>query len=146
MGTMGMKRSVVLTTIGIAAVGGFLAIVAPPHWVLCELFLLIACAFVLRNYLARNYLTTLESARGIRASSITPPGQSSWLADLQPDDPASVSDAFHPWDFDRFSAKPRTTVMGDNTPVARTFCPRNQSVEQIAHEILMQAFRQASSK
>jgi hypothetical protein len=133
---MGIKRTVELATIGIAAVAGFWAIVAP-HWVVGELFLFAACTFIVQKHLAK-----LKSGRGIQVSSFTASGSSSWLADSQPYDSVSTAHAFHPWDFDQLSAKPRTTVIGENTRLARTFCPHNQSVEQIANEILTQAFRQ----
>lgn len=135
---MGIKRPVVLATIGIAAVGGFWAILAPPYWVFGELFLFSACTFI-----GRKDLATLKSGH---PGSFTAQGISTWLADSQPYDSASSAYAFHPWDFDQFSAKARATVMGENTRLARTFCPHNQSVEQITHEILTQAFRQPSRK
>jgi hypothetical protein len=133
-------RSVTFTIIGIFALGWGLATLAPPHWMYGELFLLAACALVVRDYL-------LARDRGLnirRTANSMLAGNSAWF-----DDPALAeidgdSQAFHPWDFDHAAAKTRRAAAAHTQPNAHIIYSQKQSVEQIAHDMLMHAFRQAS--
>jgi hypothetical protein len=138
-------RSVTFTIIGILALGWGLASLAPPHWLFGELFLLAACIVVVRDYL-------LAQGRGLRmrgtANSMLA-GNSAWFTDSAPDDVDAYSQAFHPWDFEQAAAKTRKASAAALLPAAHVVdshkvYSRKQSVEQIAHDMLMQAFRQAS--
>jgi hypothetical protein len=139
---MAIMRSVVFTIIGIVAIGWVLATVAPPHWVFGELFLFAACILVIREYL-------LARAQGLHiggSGNSTLAGGSAWFADSSLDNRDGQPQAFHPWDFERPAAKSRNAIVGHTTPAASPVSSDHQSVEQIAHEMLMQAFRQASRK
>jgi hypothetical protein len=111
-------RSVLFTIIGILAIGWALATLAPPHWVFGELFLLAASVLVVRDY-----LLTRDQGRRIAGT-----GNSAWFADAPLEAPDTQSDLER--------AQPDTHVVYSH----------KQSVEQIAHDMLMQAFRQASRK
>jgi hypothetical protein len=139
---MAIMRSVIFTIIGIVAIGWALAAMAPPHWVFGEFFLLSACVLVVREYLlARNQGLKV---RGAGNSMVA--GGSAWFVDSHLDEPGNKRQTFHPWDFDQAAAKPRTAIAEGFLPAARPVNSSRQSVEQIAHDMLMQAFRQASSK
>jgi hypothetical protein len=71
-------------------------------------------------------------------------GNSAWFTDSTLDDIDGHDLAFHPWDFDQAAAKTRKAVVGRMLPGAHVIYSHKQSVEQIAHDMLMQAFRQAS--
>jgi hypothetical protein len=134
-------RSVTFTIIGILALGWGLATLAPPHWMYGELFLFAACLVVVRDYLlARDHGVRM---RGTANSMLA--GNSAWFADATLSDIDPHSKAFHPWDFDRTAAKKRkAAAIGVPLPSHLVYSHK-QSVEQIAHDMLMQAFRQASS-
>jgi hypothetical protein len=133
-------RAVTFTIIGILALSWALATLAPPHWLFGELFLLAACILVVRDYLlARDQgLSVRRTANSMLA------GNSAWFTDPALDDIDGDSHAFHPWDFDRAAAKTRKAVAARMQPGAHIIYSHKQSVEQIAHDMLMQAFRQAS--
>jgi len=133
-------RSVIFTIIGIVALGWGLATLAPPHWLFGELFLLAACALVVRDYiLAWNQTLGMRGA----ANSMLA-GNSAWFADSTLQDIDGHSQDFHPWDFNRVAAKKRKAAARSLPPPAHIVYSHKQSVEQIAHDMLMQAFRQAS--
>jgi len=115
-------RSVIFTIIGILAIGWVLATLAPPHWVFGELFLLAASVVVIRDYL----LTSDQGRKIARSGNSMLAGNSAWFADAPLEDPdtQSVVERLQPDTHPVYSQKP--------------------SVEQIAHDMLMQAFRQAS--
>lgn len=131
-------RSVIFTIIGIAALGWGLETLAPPHWIYGEFFLLAASIVVIRDYLLaedRN-LRTHGAGRSMLAAN------SAWFADPDDiDDPVAV---FHPWDLDHAPGRARKTNAARMLPDARSVHAHKQSVEQIAHDVLMQAFHQAS--
>jgi hypothetical protein len=134
-------RSVVFTIIGLVAIGWVLAAIAPPHWLFGELFLLAACIAVVREYLvARDQRMKMRGSNDAMLA-----GSRAWFADPQPDN-YDNSQAFHPWDFDQATAKSRSAVAARVPPAAHPVYSDQQSVEQIAHDMLMQAFRQASCK
>jgi hypothetical protein len=135
-----IMRSVTLTIIGIFALGWGLATLAPPHWLFGELFLLAASVVVIRDYLLAE-----DQGRRMRGTSNSMlAGNSAWCTDSTLDDIDGHSHAFHPWDFDRAVAKTRNALAGRALPATNLVYSQKQSVEQIAHDILMQAFRQAS--
>ena len=146
---MAIMRSAVFTMIGIVAIGWALASMAPAHWVLGELFLLAAFILVvhevLREYLlVRNQGLQVRSTGNSAVAGGTEGGRGgAWFSEAQSDDHDAQPDVFHPWDFGQATAKPRVTVAG-SVSSTRIVYSSHQSVEQIAHEMLMQAFRQAS--
>jgi hypothetical protein len=133
-------RSVTFTIIGILALGWVLGTLAPPHWLFGELFLLAACALVVRDYL----LARDKGPRMRRTANSMLAGNSAWFADSTLADIDGHSQVFHPWDFDRAAAKTRKAAVGSLLPPAHIIYSHKQSVEQIAHDMLMHAFRQAS--
>ena len=133
-------RSVTFTIIGILALGWGLATLAPPHWLFGELFLLAACVMVVRDYLlARN---KGHRMRGTANSMLA--GNSAWFTDPSLGDIDGHAQAFHPWDFDRAAAKTRTAAAARLSLPEHVIYSHKQSVEQIAHDMLIQAFRQAA--
>jgi hypothetical protein len=133
-------RSVLFTIIGILAIGWALATLAPPHWMFGEVFLLAASVLVVRDYLLAQ-----DQGRRMRgAGSSMLAGNSAWVADAQLDDLDAQSQPSHPWDFERAAAKTRNALAGRTLPATNLVYSHKQSVEQIAHDMLMQAFRQAS--
>jgi hypothetical protein len=137
---MAMVRSVIFSIIGIVAVGWVLAAVAPPHWVFGELFLLMACFAIVRECL----ISRQEGSRLAGSNGRVTSGTGAWFSRF--DTPGRNSQAFYPFDFEQPAAKPRTTREARIQPVLRTVNSDRQSIEQIAHEMLMQAFRHASQK
>jgi hypothetical protein len=133
-------RSVLFTIIGILAIGWALATLAPPHWVFGEIFLLAACLVVVRDYLiARDRALRIHGA-----GNSMPGGKNAWFAHSELDDIDGHSQAFHPWDLDQSAAKTRRIAAAAMLPAAHVVYAHKQSVEQIAHDMLMQAFRQAA--
>lgn len=133
-------RSVLFTIIGILAIASALATLAPPHWVFGEVFLLAAAVLVVRDYVLAEGQG--RRMRGPGSSMLA--GNSAWFADAQLDDLGAQSQPFHPWDFEQAAAKTRNSLAGRTLPAANLVYSHKQSVEQIAHDMLMQAFRQAS--
>ena len=71
-------------------------------------------------------------------------GNSAWFTDPTLADIDGHSQAFHPWDFNRAAARTRKAAVAAPLPPAHIVYSHKQSVEQIAHDMLMQAFRQVS--
>ena len=71
-------------------------------------------------------------------------GNSAWFTDSTLADIDGHSQAFHPWDFNRAAARTRKAAAAAPLPPAHIVYSHKQSVEQIAHDMLMQAFREAS--
>jgi hypothetical protein len=125
---MGLTRSVVLAICGMVAVGIFLAWLAPSYWIFGALFLVAACVAVAREYLVSG------------DKNLVAP-ENAWFRTSPCDLRNNHSEVFHPWDFDQAAARPRSVssarrLMPDPGPGRDC-----QSVEQVAHEMLTQAFR-----
>lgn len=133
-------RSVIFTIIGIVALGWGLAALAPPHWIYGELFLAAACAVVVRDHL----LTRNQALRIQNSGNSMLAGNSSWFSNSPLGDTDNHSQAFHPWDLDRVPLKTQKAGPGRTVSYEHAVHSDRQSVEQIAHDMLMQAFRQAS--
>ena len=133
-------RSVTFTIIGILALGWGLATLAPPHWAYGELFLLAACLVVVRDYfLARDHGVKM---RGTGSSILA--AKSAWFTEPPSADNNAYSQAFHPWDLEQAAANTRKAVAGRLLQPAHVVYSQKNSVEQIAHDMLMQAFRQVA--
>src|SRR5215469_12426512 len=129
-------RSATFTIIGILTLGWILATLQPSHWLFGEFFLLAACMVVVRDYVSAR-------EQGLRARATSKSilaGNNAWFTDA--DDIDGHTRVFHPWDSDRALAKTRRVV---TTRIEAPTHSRKQSVEQIAHDMLMHAFRHASS-
>ncbi len=127
---MAIVRSVVFTIICVVAISWVLASLAPPHWVFGELLLVAASMALVRRYLIFDD----DGVRILNSGRSPVPANSAWFAG-QSDALDARLDVYDPWDFAQLTAKPSTIA-----PTLLANDPR-QSVEQIAHEILMQAFR-----
>ena len=124
-------RPVWFTLVGIVAIGYTLAILAPAQWQLGELILAAACIVLLRErkILLDHVPEPQPSTQSFSAST------AGWFAGSAPYVPSGGPRVFHAREFEpAASSRP--------TPSAAT----GRSVEQIAHEMLAQAFRQASLK
>lgn len=124
-----------------------LATLAPPHWVFGEVFLLAACVVVVRDYL----LATDQGRRTAETGTSMLAANSAWFTDAQLDDIDGPARAFHPppgtkteWDLNQAPAKTRKANASGMLPAVHVVYSQKQSVEQIAHDMLMQAFRQAA--
>jgi hypothetical protein len=131
-------RSATITIIGILTLGWVLATLHPPHWAFGEFFLATACMLVVREYLsAREVLKTRGTGKSIFA------GNNAWFTDSEDID--GYARVFHPWDSDRSATGRPKTNRPRTEPPAHGRYSHKQSIEQLAHEMLMQAFRHVSS-
>jgi len=129
-------RSATITIIGILTLGWVLATLEPPHWIFGEFFLVAACILVVRehNSAREQRLGTRGANRSVLA------GNNAWFADSEDID--GYTRVFHPWDSEpKASKKRKRTAAGEAIHVRYS---HKQSVEQLAHEMLIQAFRHAS--
>jgi len=120
-------RAVISTIVGILAIGWILASVAPPHWQSCEMVLLVACIALIWECFRSE-----DQMKGRAAA---------WL-DAGTGDPQSGG--FRPWDVERAVARFRPAAVRATSDLH--FAASRQPMEQITHEMLTQAFRQASLK
>lgn len=134
---MGIGVRAVFTLSGIALIGWILASFTPPQWVAAELFLLIACVVLIREYMTAEARTVPIDRSQDRVAA------NGWFAGVVPGSREASHQVFHPWDFDQPAAKPRPATQGVLV-VPQIQQRRRPSVEQIAHEMLDQAFRQAA--
>jgi hypothetical protein len=131
---MVIARPVLLTFLGIAAVGCALAGMAPPAWGIAELILLVACIV-----LVREYSRALD--KELQGSVVMPSGR---MRNTAPSDRFAgklLARVFNPWDVD-----PEPCVSTQTSTAAGPVPARTQSIEQTAQEMLGLAFRQASLK
>ena len=131
-------RTATITIIGILTLGWVLATLEPPHWMFGEILLAAACMMEVREYLyARE-----QSPKSRGASERILAGNNAWFADTEDID--GYTRVYHPWDSERQAAKKRKIAVVPGEPI-RFWHSHKQSAEQLAHEMLMQAFRHASS-
>lgn len=119
---MAIKRPVLFTMVGIVAIGYTLAILAPPQWGLGELILLAACIV-----LVRERKIVLEEREPRRSNDSFAANSTQWFA--------GSGACFH-------DSGPRATRPREFDHAVSSRGPA-QSVEQIAHQMLSQAFRQS---
>ena len=117
----------VLSIIGLVAIGVVLAKIAPPEWQACEMLLCAAIGALI-----------WETFRSVDRSSTSRPNRDAWFANSVEHE--FTSDDYRPWDVEQAISRLR---VGDSRP-AHFVIPvhaNRQSVEQIASEVLTQAFR-----
>ena len=132
---MAMARPAFLTITVIAALGWILATVTPPYWQLSEMVLFAACIALLWEAFRGGQTQKLHGVNDSLAGK-------AWFADATAD---THSQEFRPWDVEQAISRLRPTAARVTTALNPTL-PAGQSVEQITHEMLAQAFRQASLK
>ena len=131
---MAVTKQVLLSLLGLSAIGWVLATLAPPHWQACELILALGGVALLWECLSAE-----KNGRKLSSVKTTPPPSSdSWFGNNSADLHDTGLRDLRPWDVEQSAlrlSKSRLTMA--NRPIVFG----QNSVEQLANEMLNHAFR-----
>jgi hypothetical protein len=139
---MAIARPAIFTVVVIVAIGSVLAGIAPPHWQACELVLLTACAALIWECFRVE--DRPREARCVQGSPRF--SRAAWFGGSSADLHELRRAEFRPWDVEQAVSRLRPAGLRIHDNPSQHARSDHQSVEQITHEMLLQAFRQASLK
>ena len=131
---MAVTKRVLLSLLSIAGIGWVLYALAPAYWQACELILALGGVAFLWRCLSSEKSDGTQS----HFKRLPPPSSDSWLGNISADLSDPGLGELRPWDVEQSAvrlAKSRLTTA--NRPVVFG----QNSVEQLANEMLNQAFR-----